>query len=188
MRPTISTSAFDAKRVDGYAAASPEDRNQLGQLLGLAHEARVAAGLGSIYLTSWLRTGANVGAGTHATGAALDFTGPSREETLALWIWLAQHRLDQLGEVIYEQPKTGITGHVHLTLPGFGGRGQVLYGDGDGGFLEIDPFLRQHLYAPSHRDTGAHGYGRPPRNVSVVVDIGGARYSGALAQTREETP
>lgn len=132
-----------AATVPGYATATSAQQNRLRALAALALGGARALGLSVLYVTSWLR---DTGGGTHRDGAAVDITGPTKELTFRLWVWLAQNRRDQIGEVIYEQPKTGNTGHVHLTLKGWGGDGQVLYQDpGTGGFLEIDPFLLGHI-------------------------------------------
>jgi len=167
----------EVTKIEGYASASTTERANLADLFEMAMAAKQAVGISRIYVTSWRR-----GSGAHAAnGSAIDFAGIDRESTLQMWIWLAQNRRDGLGEVIYEQPKTGTTGHVHLTLPGVGGMGQVLYQQDGGGFIELDPFLCR--FFGSYRDSGADSNSQsgPAKDASVVVRIGGDCYTGMVA-------
>ena len=98
-----------------------------------------------IYPTSWLRP--RQGSSIHPLGAAIDFAAgpleggpPTWEHTYRAWLWLAQNIPDRVGELILEQPKTGVTGHVHATLPGYGGRSEIMYQAADGRLLLLDPF------------------------------------------------
>lgn len=76
---------------------------------------------GRILVTSWLRR-----EGVHATGAAADIV-PLDAPVPVVHRWMAQQLHGGFGELIDEVPTTGTTGHIHVTLPGFGGDGEVLY-------------------------------------------------------------
>jgi len=138
MAPVEVTGPAEAGTVPGVATATATQRSYLELLLELVESARVALGLPFVWVTSWI-TGAH-DTQVHSTGAALDFAGPDRATTAELWVWLGQHRLASVGELILEPPDTGATGHVHVTLPGFGGNGQFLYKTEGGEYLPVDPF------------------------------------------------
>lgn len=83
--------------------------------------------LGAILITSYERA-SNPDTGIREDGAhaasndggwALDLV-PLETETVALKDWLATHRIEYLGELLDERD------HVHLTVRGVGGVGQVL--------------------------------------------------------------
>ncbi len=169
----------DATKVTGYGEATETEREHLRVILGIAVDAMRAVGISRIYVTSWKR-----GTGAHSQqGSALDFAGIDRDSTLRMWVWIAQNQRNEIGEVIYEQPKTGTTGHVHLTRVGVGGVGQVLYQREDGGgFIEIDPFLIG--YFRSIPDSGSDGDGgakRPAENIRVRLDLAGLGYVGVVS-------
>ena len=101
--------------------------------------ARIALGV-PVHIQSWLRTAGNTPS-IHPSGAAFDAVAgspPSLAATWDLWTWLARNA--RVGELIYEQPKTGQTGHVHGTLPGHGGNQQTMYQRADGVLVQLDPF------------------------------------------------
>lgn len=166
----------DLSLIPGADSATTQQREFLAELVGIIEAAKNALGLSRVYVTSWL--GGVHTTKVHETGAAIDFTAGTKEDTFALWLWVAQNRRDQIGEVIYEQPETGNTGHVHMTLPGFGGNGQVLYEQTTGGFVEPDPFLFRHI--GSDRDSRTDGDGEPEQAVVTVV-VGSRRFAGSLS-------
>lgn len=136
--PVGGARTFKYSEFPGWESAT---RDQLDALDILAptilQPARDALGF-PFTVTSWLRP--RQGSSVHPFGAAVDFAGPTRELTYAAWLWLAQNAADRVGELILEQPKTGTTGHVHVTLPGYGGRGELMYETADRRLLVLDPF------------------------------------------------
>ena len=166
----------DVTGIDGYENASILERANLADLFTMVIAAKAAVGISRIYVTSWRRS-----SGAHAAqGSAIDFAGIDRDSTVRLWIWLAQNRRDNLGEVIYEQPKTGTTGHVHLTLPGVGGMGQVLWQQNGGGFIEIDPFLCRFFGSDNDTRSNRDSSNEPVGKISVGIRVGGYRYAGMV--------
>lgn len=84
--------------------------------------------LGRIRITSYVRTGAAVGAGPHADGSAVDVQ-PLDASVETLFRWYVERR-GLFGELIQERD------HVHLTLPGTAGDyGQVLRETREGTFV-----------------------------------------------------
>lgn len=139
---------FTAGEFSGHDTANAQQESHLRRLVEeLLQPARSALGL-AIVPTSWLRSS---GSWVHRSGAAVDAAagvpgaGLTQADTFGLWVWLAKHKRGELGELIYEQPETGVTGHVHVTLPGYGGNGQVLYETLGGAMLEVDPFLLRFI-------------------------------------------
>lgn len=172
--------ASEITKVEGWASATPDERANLSDLFTMVMAAKESVGISRVYVTSWKR-----GSGAHAAnGSALDFAGTDRESTLRMWLYIAQNMRARLGEAIYEQPKTGVTGHVHLTLPGIGGMGQILYQKDDGGFIELDPFLCR--FFGSDFDSGPDGDSQPGpiADASVDIRIGGERYTGMVSLDR----
>jgi hypothetical protein len=132
--------------VPGAGSASPDQAAQLGQLVArVIKPAELATGL-EFVPTSWLRSPSS-GSGAHATGGALDGAAarpggsPTQDETLRFFRYVARELAHQVGEVGYELPRTGVTGHVHVTIPPIGGRGQVWMEEpGTGRKRIVDPW------------------------------------------------
>lgn len=130
-------SSLDFAAVPGYDSATPTERAKCRKLTELMFDSVYGVGENSVVVTSWKRpTDSN---SVHATGDAIDFALGSAQKTKEAWLWLAKFRSDY-GKVIYEQPSTGVTGHVHLTTEGSqGAQGRVLYQNPDGSFIDLSP-------------------------------------------------
>lgn len=139
-------SEFTYSEFSGWQHATRAQLDALDDLVGdVLEPARRALGV-PFTITSWI-DGAHAATSVHPLGAAVDVVaGGSIAWTWALFVWFAQNA--QFGELIFEQPiAPGVTGHVHATLPGYGGSQQVLYQRADGGLLALDPFLVGRIFA-----------------------------------------
>lgn len=75
---------------------------------------------GRIRVSSYVRTGASVGAGSHADGNGIDFV-PMDAPMRPVFEWIATNLPGQFGELILEDD------HIHMTLTGYRGEaGEVL--------------------------------------------------------------
>lgn len=148
--PLVASSAhpggapfFTYQEFPGWDVANKDQLDALDLLVAqLLEPARVALGVPIVVTRNGWITGDHAVTSVHPLGAAVDLAAgspPSLEETWALFVWLAQNA--RFGELEWGQPSSGATGHVHVTLPGYGGSQQVLYQRPDGGLVALDPFL-----------------------------------------------
>lgn len=137
---------FAYSEFPGWETATRDQLDGLDLLApSILEPARVGTGL-RFYVTSWLRP--RQGTSAHPFGTAVDFAaGPDRAgapatkaDTFNAWLWIAQNIPDRVGELIYEQPRTGSTGHVHVTARGYGGVREIMYQNEAGRLLVLDPF------------------------------------------------
>lgn len=139
---------FTYAEIPGWDVATWSQLNNLNALIGAVVEpARDALGVPIVVTPNGWIGGEHSPSSVHPTGAALDLAAGSPlslDATWSLFVWLAQNA--RYGELIFEQPSSGVTGHVHVTLPGFGGVQQTLYQRADGGLLAVDPFLARRLH------------------------------------------
>ena len=82
---------------------------------------------GPIRITSWLR---DTGSGAHKDGGAVDFV-PVYAAVPVVHRWMAAN-VAPFGELIDERD------HIHVTLPGVGGWGQVLIEPTEGEYAAVD--------------------------------------------------
>lgn len=127
----------------GYDVASRDQLDALELLAArIIQPARSALGV-PVRVTSWLRSRIPGDPSVHPLGAAADLVAgnpPNKADTYNLWLWIVRNRRGQFGEAIYEQPRSGVTGHAHVTLYGYGGKGEVIYQTPAGAMVALDPF------------------------------------------------
>lgn len=193
---------FTYREFPGWDAATRDQLDALDLLVSTILQPARSALRVPLTITSWLRP--QQGSSIHPLGAAADVVAgnpPTREATFNLWLWLARSGIP-VGELLYEQPKTGATGHVHVTLPGYGGRGEIMYQQdgGDGRLLHVDPFSLAVLGTSPAGRAGEPGSETNPYElpgIDVVVSrwgwlwpwlvVGGVVYAAAAGGRRRRS-
>lgn len=118
---------FDLREFPGWETASElEVQKALRLTQTILQPARRI--WGRIVVTSWIRSDS-----PHSSGDAVDFVPTAaHQEDPELGIqrvhgWIATYHPTAFGELLYELPDPSeTTPHIHATLPGIGGDGQVL--------------------------------------------------------------
>lgn len=129
---TRLSSNFRLSEFEGWDVASTRQLDNLEALVtGLLQPARDV--FGYVDPSSWLRSAAEDPSGAHRTGAAVDFV-PLEAPIPVVHRWMAEQLAGGFGELIDEGD------HIHVTLPGVGGHGEVLYMVGSTFLQGIRPF------------------------------------------------